>query len=134
MNLSPNFCFRKVLSIDLRKHISCHQISMLYLLLSITFCSNAQKRRYESLLIPYNYNPNLVNGKHVISALRPGIYLKKISSDDDKIPKFVVLHWSEDGCYEVSASYYLKKNMTNLHRLAFVHFFFFVELNRLQRS
>ncbi|RHZ48992.1 hypothetical protein Glove_535g7 [Diversispora epigaea] len=69
---------------------------------------------YESLLIPYNYNS--INEKHIISGLRPGIYLKKLSSDDDEIPKFMVLHWSEDSCYKGSASSFLKKNMTNFHR------------------
>ncbi|RHZ49002.1 hypothetical protein Glove_535g12 [Diversispora epigaea] len=69
---------------------------------------------YESLLIPYNYNS--INEKHIIPGLRPGIYLKKLSSDDDEIPKFMVLHWSEDGCYKGSASSFLKKNMTNFHR------------------
>ncbi|CAG8439066.1 4374_t:CDS:10 [Diversispora eburnea] len=72
---------------------------------------------YESLLIPYNYNSNIDNGKHINSGLKPGIYLKKLLPDDDEIPKFIVLFWSEDGCYKGSASSYLKKNMTNFHRL-----------------
>ncbi|CAG8442852.1 12656_t:CDS:10 [Acaulospora colombiana] len=66
---------------------------------------------YESLLIPHG--SSAVNGKRPVPILRPGIYLQKM---DDEHSKFMVIHWSEEGCYKDSASSYLKKNMINLHR------------------
>ncbi|RHZ48993.1 hypothetical protein Glove_535g6 [Diversispora epigaea] len=54
------------------------------------------------------------------ATLSPGIYIQKLPSDNEEhnfdIPQFLLIHWSEDGCYEDSASSYQKKNMTNLHR------------------
>lgn len=49
--------------------------------------------------------------------LRPGIYLLRLPSDDKVLKnKFMVIHWSENGCYEDNASSYCKKNLTNMHR------------------
>ncbi|CAG8676556.1 16012_t:CDS:10, partial [Cetraspora pellucida] len=62
----------------------------------------------------------LLREEQPVSTLRPGIYLQRLSSNDndnyEEFPKFFVILWSEDGCYKDSASSYLKKNMTNLHR------------------
>ncbi|CAG8473329.1 38765_t:CDS:2 [Gigaspora margarita] len=73
---------------------------------------------YESLLVPYGSNTILE--EQPISTLRPGIYLQRLSSNDnddyEEFQKFLVILWSEDGCYKDSASSYSKKNMTNLHR------------------
>ncbi|RIB16915.1 hypothetical protein C2G38_2188736 [Gigaspora rosea] len=70
---------------------------------------------YELLLIPYE-----ANALRHLSTLRPGIYLQRlpsISGDNNSVSQqFLVIHWSENGCYEDSASSYRKKNMTNLHR------------------
>ncbi|CAG8514358.1 11433_t:CDS:10, partial [Scutellospora calospora] len=70
---------------------------------------------YEQLLIPYE-----INTIQSLPTLRPGIYLQRLPSVTEDINsnpnKFLVIHWSEIGCYEDSASYYRKKNMTNLHR------------------
>ncbi|CAG8501198.1 7794_t:CDS:10 [Ambispora gerdemannii] len=53
-------------------------------------------------------------------ALRPGIYLLKLPSVEANASnfehQFLVIHWSEDGCYEDSASSYHKKNLSNIHR------------------
>ncbi|CAG8550727.1 10371_t:CDS:10, partial [Funneliformis caledonium] len=47
------------------------------------------------------------------------IYLQQVLSiekTEKANPLFLVIHWSENGCYDDSASSYRKKNMTNLHR------------------
>lgn len=49
-------------------------------------------------------------------SLRPGIYLQQVDKTKNVNPLFLVIHWSEDGCYDDSVSSYRKKNMTNLHR------------------
>ncbi|CAG8665692.1 5558_t:CDS:10, partial [Funneliformis caledonium] len=54
--------------------------------------------------------------REVMPPLRPGIYLQQVLSTEKVNPLFLVIHWSEDGCYDDSASSYRKKNMTNLHR------------------
>ncbi|CAG8624285.1 28793_t:CDS:2 [Dentiscutata erythropus] len=52
--------------------------------------------------------------------LRPGIYLQKLPSNNEEDSsgnsRFLLIHWSEDDCYESSASSHKKKIMTNLHR------------------
>ncbi|CAG8584575.1 25121_t:CDS:10, partial [Gigaspora margarita] len=62
----------------------------------------------------------LLLNKNVIDQVMPGIYLQKLPSISEGINsnlnQFLVIHWSENGCYEDSASSYRKKNMTNLHR------------------
>ncbi|CAG8522535.1 1551_t:CDS:10, partial [Dentiscutata heterogama] len=73
---------------------------------------------YEQLLMPYE-----INAINPLPTLRPGIYLQKLPSVSEGINsntnQFLVIHWSENGCYEDSASSYRKKNMTNLHRDVF---------------
>ncbi len=51
-----------------------------------------------------------------ILSLRPGIYLQQVPSLENANPLFLIIHWSEDGYYDDSASSYRKKNMINLHR------------------
>ncbi|CAG8803022.1 8654_t:CDS:2, partial [Racocetra persica] len=69
---------------------------------------------YEQLLKPYN-----INDIKSLPTLRPGIYLQRLPSSSEDINsnpnQFLVIHWSENGCYEDSASSYRKKNLTNLH-------------------
>ncbi|KAG9300637.1 hypothetical protein G9A89_023435 [Geosiphon pyriformis] len=54
--------------------------------------------------------------------LRPGIYLQSLltplrSSDfNPNQLQFLVIHWSEEGCYDNLASSHRKKNLTNMHR------------------
>ncbi|CAG8444245.1 12971_t:CDS:10 [Acaulospora morrowiae] len=66
---------------------------------------------YESLLVPHVLSA--VNGKSPVPTLRPGIYLLQL---EEEFQRFMVIHWSEDGCYKDTASSYTKKNLTNLHR------------------
>ncbi|KAG9305016.1 hypothetical protein G9A89_007419 [Geosiphon pyriformis] len=58
-----------------------------------------------------------------LDTLRPGIYLLRnpLRSNAFNPAKlqFLVIHWSEEGCYEDLASSHRKKNLTNMHRYAF---------------
>ncbi|CAG8553500.1 15286_t:CDS:10, partial [Funneliformis mosseae] len=73
------------------------------------------KENYESIILSFADNLS----REVMPSLRPGIYLQQVLSiekTEKANPLFLVIHWSENGCYDDSASSYRKKNMTNLHR------------------
>ncbi|RHZ90025.1 hypothetical protein Glove_9g277 [Diversispora epigaea] len=70
-------------------------------------------KTYKLLLMPYRDN----SGIRPTAELKPGIYLLRLPSDEiDEKNKFLVIHWSEDGCYEDKVSSFCRKNMTNFHR------------------
>ncbi|CAG8602747.1 18235_t:CDS:2 [Gigaspora rosea] len=58
---------------------------------------------YDQLLVPYK-----TNAIQSSPTLRPGIYLKRLPSifNLNLSQLFLVMHWSENGCYENSASSY----------------------------
>ncbi|RIA83800.1 hypothetical protein C1645_833247 [Glomus cerebriforme] len=72
------------------------------------------QKSYESLILYLSSPDNSLSDS--ISQLRPGIYLQQVEEAKSVNHLFLVIHWSEDGCYDDSVSSYRKKNMTNLHR------------------
>ncbi|CAG8627351.1 10440_t:CDS:2, partial [Ambispora gerdemannii] len=72
--------------------------------------------KYELLIASASSN----NTYGTNTTLRPGIYLLKLPSVKANTSpfenQFLVIHWSEDGCYEDLASSHRKKNLSNMHR------------------
>ncbi|CAG8668355.1 6589_t:CDS:2, partial [Ambispora gerdemannii] len=83
---------------------------------------NAIDQTNYKLLIASSSSPRNAYGTNSIAnmTLRPGIYLLKLplveANTNPFEHQFLVIHWSEDGCYEDLASSHLKKNLSNMHR------------------